>query len=75
MKSNLVDVLGLPYLIAIEKIKTSGFNIGKVTYTISPKQENETLNPRVVRQNIISGKKVDLVLANSPWVSVLSERG
>lgn len=75
MKSSLADVLALPYFIAVKKIEASGFSIGKVTYTISPKQENKAINPRVVRQNITSNKKLDLVLADSPWVSALSERG
>jgi len=75
LKSNFLDVLGLPYLVALKEIETSGCSIGKVTYTISPKQKNKPINPRVVRQSITSNKKVDLVLADSPWVSALNERG
>lgn len=69
MKSNTgVDILGLPYLVAVQKVQDLGYSVGKVTYTLSPKQKNsKEVNPRVVRRRIIANGTVDLVLANSPW--------
>lgn len=69
MKSkNLVDVLGLPYSQAAQIILKSGYELGTVTYTSSPKIQNEqVIKPRVVRQRVTVGGKVDLVLASCPW--------
>ena len=62
------DVLGLPFVVAKERLQNMGYNIEEVKYTFSPK--NSKVNtPRVVRQNIVDGKNIQLVLANSPWVS------
>jgi len=69
-----VDVLGLPYLQAVQDIKNSGYQVGTVIYTVAPKKQQEKMgNPRVVRQRLTSQDKVDLVLASCPWSG--NERG
>ena len=67
MSRNTLDLLGLPFLDAKEKMQNLGYCIGRVTYTFAPDGQ-KIISPRVVRQIIVDCKKVDLVLADSPWI-------
>lgn len=70
-----LDILAFPLPVAEKKIHNMGYKIGKITYTFAPKQKNDKVFPRIIRQKINKDGEVDIVMANAPWEDVVSEGG